>query len=84
MDSRKIPVNEIVHAIEAYYRGKQIDDICATYMIAVVTFYNWLAEYKQVALELRMLKIENERLREVLIDFVISHPTRIKKKKNIL
>ncbi|KQC02800.1 hypothetical protein [Pedobacter sp. Hv1] len=81
MESKETSVQAIVHVVEEYYRGRQISDICETYMIPLVTFHNWLAEYKPIALELSLLKVENERLREVLIDFVISHPTRTKKKK---
>ena len=73
MESEEITVKVIVWAIEEYYDGKQIEEICREHEIEHEVFINWLKEYKCVALELMELKIENERLRKMLIDVILEN-----------
>ncbi|MCZ4244158.1 hypothetical protein [Pedobacter punctiformis] len=71
MKPEKITAKTIIKAIEDYYSGKQIIEICKDYEIEQEVFAIWLEEYKCVALELIELKIENERLRKLVIDTIL-------------
>lgn len=73
MESEGITVKIIVRAIEEYYDGKQIEEVCRELEIEHEVFIAWLKEYKGVALELMELKIENGRLRKMLIDVILEN-----------
>ncbi|WP_199141624.1 hypothetical protein [Pedobacter sp. ASV12] len=63
-----ISVKQIVIAIEQYYDGKQIQEICDEYEIECFVFDNWLKEFKQIALEMMQMRNENHRLRKLFIE----------------
>lgn len=73
MESERITAKVIVRAIEEYYEGKQIAEICKEHEVEHEVFATWLEEYKCIALELIELKIENERLRKVVIEAILEN-----------
>ncbi|KQC00123.1 hypothetical protein [Pedobacter sp. Hv1] len=73
MENDQTPVKMIVKAIEAYYNGKQLQQICEEHEIEQEVFHNWLLEYKHLAIEIMELRIENERLRKIYVDLSLKH-----------
>ena len=72
----------IVNAIEQYYEGKQIKNICKDFQIEHELFNSWLAEYRHIAVELIELKKENEKLRKMFIDLILKYGNIAKNSKN--
>ena len=72
---QQITVKDIIRAIEEYYGGKKLEQICEEYEIEHVVFENWLLEYKQITVEIMDLRLENERLRKLFVDTVLINQT---------
>lgn len=68
MNNDQTPVKKIVTAVEEYYNGKDLQEICEEHDISQELFNDWLAEYKHITVEIMELKSENERLRKLFVD----------------
>lgn len=68
-----ISVKQIVIAIEQYYNGRHIQEICDEHQIERFVFDNWLKEFKQITLEMMEMRNENERLRKLFIEASIKN-----------
>ncbi len=77
MNNDHTSVKLIVSAIEDYYSGRKVTDICEDHEITEIVFNNWLAKYKHVAFEIMELKLENERLRNMFINVSLKHHNQI-------
>jgi len=60
-------IKKIVNAIELYYEGKPVKQICKKFEIEPETFSIWIAEYSQIAIEFMELRKENEALKKILM-----------------
>ncbi|WP_410221392.1 hypothetical protein [Pedobacter sp.] len=67
-----ISPKSIIGAIEEYYNGLQIEQICDKYQINKDIFTDWLANYKDVALDFMNLKLENEKLRTMYVNLLLT------------
>lgn len=56
---------QIVTAIESFYRGKNVKDICKEMDIKMSTFYRWKTQHGGIAKEYMRIKLENERLHKM-------------------
>lgn len=86
MSIKQITVKDIIRAIEEYYGGKKLEQICEEYEIEHLVFENWLLEYKQITVEIMDLRLENDRLRKLFVDTVLINQSlskRIEKYKKV-
>lgn len=68
---------QIVSALKEHEAGKKSEDICREMGITRATFYNWKRQYggmevQQVS-ELKALKEENARLKQMFADLSLDH-----------
>lgn len=68
MNNDQTPVKKIITAVEEYYNGRDLQEICEEHDISQELFNSWLAEYKYITVDLMELKLENERLRKLFVD----------------
>lgn len=71
MESEDNSVKDIVNSIEQYFNGRPIEEICAERQIEEETFETWIAEYKQITMEILELKLQNKQLRKMYVDLVL-------------
>lgn len=72
MKKSKFTEAQIVFAIRQSDQGVKVEQICRKMGISEATFYNWKKKYSGLGVselrELRMLKEENSRLKQMVAD----------------
>lgn len=72
MKKSKFTEAQIVFAIRQSDQGVKVEEICRNMGISEATFYNWKKKYSGLGVselrELRMLKEENSRLKQMVAD----------------
>lgn len=72
MKKSKFTEAQIVFAIRQSDQGVKVEEICRKMGISEATFYNWKKKYSVLGVselrELRMLKEENSRLKQMVAD----------------
>lgn len=72
MKKSKLTEAQIVFAIKQSEQGVKVDEICRKMGISEATFYNWKKKYGGMGVselrELRQLKEENARLKQMVAD----------------
>ncbi|WP_316739286.1 hypothetical protein [Pedobacter aquatilis] len=68
MKELKFSFKDIVHLLQAYYQGQDIQQVCLESNISREQFDTYIRELGEIASEMVNLKDENQRLRNMFLD----------------
>lgn len=77
MRKSKFTEGQIIEIVNEHLDGKSVADICDEYSISIATFYIWNARYKNETTNkikrIKDLKLENQRLKEVILSLTLEN-----------
>ncbi len=68
----------MITAVVDYYEGEPIENIRAEHIIEQHEFHLWVEAYRSIALEFVELRLENEKMRKIVVDMLFEQKDKLK------